>query len=240
MAFSASRADIPAHLSLVIHTCLDGQSCDCQVIGRSDEVKYLGLFLDSNLKLLAHINYLNKRLRKTIFLIRELSSILPRRSVMQIYYSLCQSLLLYGNLGWGGASKTALDPLNKTQKLILKIIFRLPRLYPTNQLYSETGVLTARQLYIQTAVVHFRKHFRQESVRQHHEHSTRHRSEPVVPRMNTRFGQRHYYYLGPKLFTQIPQEIKFLVSLSKFKKGVQNWIREMGVAEEEGALLAVV
>ena len=148
-------------------------------------------------------------------------------------------MLLYGNLGWGGASKTALDPLNKTQNLILKIIFRLPRLYPTNQLYLESGVLTARQLYIQTAIVYFRKHFRQDTIR-HHDHSTRHRSEPVLPRMNTRLGQRHYHYLGPKLFAQIPQEIKILVPLSKFKKGVQNWIHEMGVVGVEGALLAVV
>ena len=227
MAFSTSRLPDPARHSLFIHTCLDRQNCGCLPVNLSSKVKYLGIFLDSKLKWYHQITHLNKRLRKTIFLFKELSHLLDRRIVMQAYYSLCQSLLTYGNLGWGGTHKTLLDQLMKTQKLILKIIFHRPHLYSSTLLFRESGVLDIRQLYIKHSLIHFQTH-RQQALHRQHDHNTRNQSLNLHPRMNTSFGQRHYKFLAPKFHNDLPEEIRTLNSPSKFKKAVHRWIQDLG------------
>ena len=145
-------------------------------------------------------------------------------------------MLLYGNLGWGGTHKTTLDSLDKAQKLILKIIYHRHRLYPSSQLYSESGVLTVRQLYVKTTLIHFRQHFRQSNQRAH-TYETRMRSAPLPPRMRKRFGQRHFIFLAPKFYNTLPLDIQNQIQASKFKKAIHRWILEIGIEGTELLLL---
>ena len=213
--------------SLIIHTCNDPLLCSCTAIPLSDTVKYLGILLDSKLSWKNHIFHLKKKLRKYVYLFKELSHLLDRKCVLQAYFSLCQSILLYGNLGWGGTHKTTLQGLMTTQKLILKIILNKPRRYPSSELFSEAGVLDARQLYVKSVLVHFKQHPEQAHLRTH-DHNTRARSLCLPPRMNKRFGQRHYVFLGSKFNNALPLEIKIINSISKFKKSVHGWLRGLG------------
>ena len=224
--FSASRAAVPPHLQLIIHTCQNRGSCVCLTLEIPEKIKYLGIYLDPLLRWDEHTCYLNKKLRKTIYLFKELSHLLPRSSLLQAYYSLCQSQLLYGNLGWGGSTKTQLDKLNKTQKLILRIIHHKPPRYSSSLLYAESGVLDVRKLYVKTSLTHFRQHPEQFE-RRNYEYNTRMRSYLLPPRMHRSFGQRHYIFLAPKFFNLLPDNVKSTFPLTKFKKSVHEWIREM-------------
>ena len=229
MCFSASQRSAPDHHHshpLKIHSC-DQQDCNCPSIRRVDTVRYLGIILDSHLRWDAHISYLVNKIRKTIYIFREISNILDRQCVLMAYYSLVQSLLSYGSLGWGGACRTYIDRLIKVQKIILRIIFHRPRLYPSITLYREAGVLDVRQLYIKTTILHFRAHIRQAQTRAH-DYRTRHASLILHPRMRKKFGHRHFIFLAPKFFNSLPEEIKSTNPFSKFKKSVHNWIKETG------------
>ena len=239
MAFSISPTDYPLLHPLFIHACRDGRCCDCQPIRVSDRVRYLGIFLDAKLNWTYHLEFINKRLRKTIHIFKELSHILDNRSTWQAYYSLCQSLILYGIIGWGGTSTTLLDKLRTTQRLILKIILRRPRLYPTAQLFAEAKVLDVRQLYVKTALIHFKRN-PQDMQRRTHGYPTRTRTSVLPPRMKKRFGQRHYLFLAPKFFNLVPDDIKIIVNNSKFKKKIHEWLLEKGGPEVERMLTVQV
>lgn len=48
---------------------------------------------------------------------------------------------------WGSAAISHLKPLQVLQNRVLKSINSLPSLYPTNELYSLTGILPIKGLY---------------------------------------------------------------------------------------------
>ena len=239
MAFSISPVDIAQLRPLYIHTCEDRSDCQCLPLTICNRVKYLGIFLDSKLNWEHHLTHIKKKLRKTVYLFKELTQIFDRNVVWRAYFSLCQSLLLYGIIGWGGPTSTFLDKLRTTQKLILKIILKRPRLYPTDQLFAEARVLDIRQLYVKTVLLHYKRHPR-DMRRRTHGYETRARSAVLPPRMKKRFGQRHYVFLAPKFFNLIPDHIKIENNHSKFKKLIHDWLRQKGIAEVEQMLSITV
>ena len=110
-----------------------------------------------------------------------------------------------------------------------------PRLYPTIQLYAESNVLDTRQLYIKSSLIQFRKH-PQHALHHLHHHETRTRSAPVIPRMNKSFGQRHFTFLASKFYNSLPNDIKILQPLSKFKTAVHRWVSDLGIEASEQLL----
>ena len=67
-------------------------------------------------------------------------------------FALTQSLIEYGIVAWGGAVKTIITSIRIAQNMILKIIYKKPRLTPNILLNIETLTLTVKQLY-------FKNHF---------------------------------------------------------------------------------
>ena len=117
-------------------------------ISRSDSVKYLGVHIDSNLKWKEHVNQLTKKLRKSIYKFITLRPILNVDLMKTIYHAVFESHLRYGIVAWGSAFKNELEKLTLIQRRVLKIIYRRPRLYPTDMLYNEANVLNVSHTYL--------------------------------------------------------------------------------------------
>jgi len=67
-------------------------------------IRFLGVFLDSNLKWSTHIDELSKRLSVAIYVIRRLKSVSTHLTAKTAYFSNFHSLMSYGILLWGTAS----------------------------------------------------------------------------------------------------------------------------------------
>lgn len=65
-----------------------------------------------------------------------------------IYYSLAQSQLSFGILGWGAAYDNEMKKVEVAQNYILKIIYRKPPTIPCEELYSLSVVMNIRQIYV--------------------------------------------------------------------------------------------
>lgn len=52
-----------------------------------------------------------------------------------VYYALVQSILVYGIAFWGSAYQTHVNKLDTTLNALLKYIFNMPRLFPTNAVW---------------------------------------------------------------------------------------------------------
>ena len=135
--------------SLKLHTCGDilSNNCDCGSIEKVDKYKYLGVVFNSSMNWSAHVDYLKPKLRKFIFVFRQLNDILNLIELKLCYYAYCQSLLMGGIIAWGGGYRSILEPLNVIQKSILKSALGKGRRYPTDALFIEFNVLNLRQLY---------------------------------------------------------------------------------------------
>ena len=104
----------------------------------------------------------------------------------------------------------------KTQQQILRIINFKPKLFRSEKLFTEYGVLSIRQHYIQKCIIYTNTHLQLQNTIDH-KHDTRIRNTHfLVPRMKKSIGQRQVSYQGPKLYNLLPLEIK--IEKSNFKK----------------------
>lgn len=104
-----------------------------------------------------------------------------------------------------------------SQRKFLRMIILRDLRYPNDLVYGETNTLDLRGLYcIQLGI---RQHInRRELVNPSHSYSTRHKNRYVIPLMKKTIGQKSYDYLAPKLYNFLPDSLKMVTSIHKFKK----------------------
>src|SRR5436190_16040064 len=109
---------------------------------------------DSRLTWAPHVQYINSKLRKCIYMFSILSRVLNPEQIKAVYYAYVQSILQYGMICWGGTYSTTIQPLIITQKSILKAALKKPLRYSTNLLFQDFTVLDVRQLFIKVLLCH--------------------------------------------------------------------------------------
>jgi len=95
--------------------------CDCK-LERLDSTKFLGMIIDKNLSWQPHIVQLTSKLRKGIFIIKQLAQTVSYSLLLKSYYAFVNSHLSYGALLWGGASKERINWLFVLQKCAIRIL----------------------------------------------------------------------------------------------------------------------
>ena len=75
---------------------------DCSHIKYKTEENFLGLIIDNQCKFDNHVDYICKKLSKSVGIIYKLRDFVPHRTLINLYYSLVYPYLLYANLIWGG------------------------------------------------------------------------------------------------------------------------------------------
>lgn len=238
VCFSPNLQGQPVNDLIKIHTCSDDDGCACQVIERKSSLKYLGVIVDCFLRWDEHIGVLCRRIRKTIFTFKELRTVLDLKTLKTVYYSLVQSLLTYGIIGWGGTNCSHIDPLMKVQKLVLKVINGKPSRYPSEQLFADFQVMDVRQLYVKEILS--RMHRNKSRLRTRvHQYSTRNRHLLLPQLAKKSLYQRHFCHLGPKLYNLLPTTITQL-GTALFNKEIQKWIISAGRGNIETMLSSTV
>ena len=84
--------------------------------------KYLGVSIDSKLNYNFHIKAVELKLSRAVGIIAELKSFLPQNVLLQLYYALVHSHLLYGLSVWGSTHPSYLAKLSTLQNKAIKIV----------------------------------------------------------------------------------------------------------------------
>lgn len=193
-------------------------------IQSSDSVKYLGVIIDKNIRWSLHIGNIVKKLRGLLPKFRLLKDYLDRNHLMTLYFSLVQSHLAYGIVGWGGAYNNVLKNLEVIQRRFLKIIFEKKRAYSSDLLYAEARALDIRQLFCYIVLIRQFKYKDNVTYLQHC-HNTRQREVLCrTRRCSKTIGQRNFSYIEQKLFNILPNNIKAVISRNSYRKKVRNWL----------------
>jgi hypothetical protein len=235
VCFSINKRTTPGPDStkIVYHRCRGTEvlqrGCSCQSLERRDVVSYLGVAVDENLCWRQHVIGLTKRIRKLIYIFRQLRSVVPVEQLRMVYYALCYSLVGYAIMGWGGAARTILDPLYIAQKLVIKVAYGLSYMHPTLSLFRETQLLSVRQVFIHKIVMNEVENGIEGRTRSREGVSTRGQTADV-PRCRTTFCQRFPNYLGPKLYNTVKNGIGNGIMRGR---SVKEFLQERGVAESE-------
>lgn len=192
-------------------------------INRARHIKYLGITIDDTMKWNIHIQNIIKSLRPILYKIKFLNRYLDLPVMKTIYYSLVESRLNYGILGWGGAASCHLLELEILQKRFLKIIFKRDMLYSTNLLYQEAQILDIGQLYY-TQLVYFQYKYKRHDYLDHL-HNTRNKAKKLLKTELTHktIGHRSHLYSASRAYNMLPESIRRAEYFKKFKKLIRSF-----------------
>ncbi|KAG7295150.1 hypothetical protein JYU34_022109 [Plutella xylostella] len=243
MTFSIRKPRvINPSFKILAHTCFNRpttQGCDCPNIDQVNEIKYLGVIIDSKLTFKSHIAALTVRVRRLMAIFGTLRHIADPRLLKMVYYTLCQSILTYCITSWGGTCKTFLLPLERAQRAILKVSTFKPIRFPTAKIHKECGILTVRQLFIMNSIlrIHSTTVFPSSTIS-----CSSRRSYAVVSTdfYKTSFAKRFEFYLGGYLYN-LANKLHSIHTLNRYevKSILFKWLLPLNYVESENLLISV-
>lgn len=235
-------------LNLRIHTCDDytsGTSCNCPTIQQVTNIKYLGVIIDQRLSWYPQLENIMSRVRKLIWIFKELRYVVPRRInvdkdknnekhrnlLNEIYVSLVQSVLIYCIPVWGGATKSSFLELERAQRAILKVMYFKKRIFSTENLYKLCNLLSVRQLYILLIILKMHKEtpYDPKILKKRKKYCI-----VNVPRTKTEFASRQYTKRSAFLYNKINKYI-YIHDKKKFecKKLLTSWLHNLNYNDTE-------
>ena len=112
----------------------------------TQSIKFLGIHIDKNLNWSAHIDFVATKLSSVLYLLKSLVSEVPSHYVRSAYFSYFQSVVSYGLVIWGNASK--INDILLLQKKAIRILTGSSYTAHCRPLFVATKILTVINLYI--------------------------------------------------------------------------------------------
>lgn len=202
-----------------------------QELENKDCVKYLGIFIDSNLNWKNHVRYICSKLRRNIGLLSKIRYFINLNTLITLYYALIYPFLIYGIIAWGSASPTNLNALFILQKKALRIITFSKFDEHSSPLFRKTKIIKLTDLitfhinvfmykfHNKALPPAFESFFKQ--VNKIHNYNTRHSSKSSysLPLVRTNYGLFSIKYQGPKIWNSLDEQLRQF-SLTKFKRSL--------------------
>lgn len=208
-----------------------------EVIEVVNEVKYLGIILDNNLKFDNHVKYICKKVKPNINCFRFIRRDLSCHTAKLYMHAMIFSHLSYCITSWSQASPSKLKPIFSIYKQTIKIMDRKP------MKWHHCDVLTKHQLmgfdsfidfnYIKLVYKCLNNHVspmfselvsrRQSSQRANTRATVR--GDCLVPKCKTSFGQSAFSVKGPKLWNALPTNLKLETDGNAFNRGLKQWLK---------------
>ena len=191
-----------------------------------DEMKYLGVYIDSALTWNSHINYLSKILSRSAGIFSKLRYYVDRATILKTYHSLFNSHLQYGILCWGATSAENINRIQVLQNKAIRNITKAPMFSRLDNHYLNLRLLKVQDLFKLEVIKFMHNHHNSispdyfvnffQKVNRSHAHSTRasNSEKYVIKACRTSKGQRSIKYSGPKFWNDLPN---YLINLSKNK-----------------------
>ena len=196
-------------------------------ISREDSLKYLGVLLDNTLRWKPHVQRVKTQLSRACGILSKLKHYTTLPVLKVVYNSLIHPYRIYSILNWGRASNATIQPLTKLQNKAIKII------NPTNtgsleEHFQHLNILCLPKLY-SFSVGKFMHSYHNKLLPNHfdeyfvplssiHYHSTRLATSKnlFLPRVNSSSGICSLKFIGPKVWSSIPDDIKFSTTFTQW------------------------
>lgn len=226
LPFCMNSKQLPEEQYLTIHESTNCQEpCACPTIDIVENMKYLGLEIDCFLKWDKHIDALTKRLRRYIYPFLTLRNFLSLNLLKEVYHALVQSAIEYGICAYGRADKNTLHKLEVVQKSLLKIIYWKTRRFSTSELFKQLSILNVEKLFTKNICTYI--HRNRKDLVKYTEHKYKLRTRNLqFDRYKTSKGQKSIKFLGLKQYDQIPENIKIITDIGKFKLELKNSLKK--------------
>jgi len=185
-------------------------------------VKFLGVVVDSKLSWEPHIVYVNSKLSRVVYLLKNLKNYIPENYVRSAYFAFFQSIMSYGILVWGNSAHIS-DTLI-IQKKIIRILSDADRLAHCKPLFIKLKIMTVINLYIYTVLCFTKQHLHEFRYRKDfHPYITRNSNQIQIPYCRLTKTLKSYEILGLRIYNRLPSNITSLNG-NAFKNRQYNWL----------------
>ncbi|KAJ8038193.1 hypothetical protein HOLleu_19201 [Holothuria leucospilota] len=200
----------------------------------SDKIKFLGVYLDSNLSWVNHINNICTKVSKTIGVLYRINSYVPSHIMKVLYDSLIYSQISYCNIVWGNTYPTYLNRIYLLQKKAIRLITNSNYCASTNRLFFHLKTLNIFDVYRYQVSIFMYKYVNESLPivfdnyfnlnRDYHHYPTRKSDNFHVSRFCTQAFNRSLYVMGPKFWNNLNNDIKNSKSLGIFCRNLKKHI----------------
>ncbi|KAL1446166.1 hypothetical protein WDU94_008919, partial [Cyamophila willieti] len=195
---------------------------------RLTKIRYLGILIDQHLKWTDHILQLKSKLRHLMYVFNNLKRVCSKALLREIYFAMVQSLTQYCIVAWGGAYSNLMTPLTRTLNILLRIILDKDRYFHSDELYRIFDVPTIQDIYIfKTCTFSIKKQNMWTPGQTHY--NTRQLGQMITKTTNRSLTQRHFSYVGSKVFNCIPEEIWQpieMTSVTCIRNRIREWLKK--------------
>ena len=185
---------------------------------KCDSSKFLGVIVDDKLKLKNHVDYISKKISKSIGIIYKLSQLkMPLKVLKQLYYNLVYSYLNYNVCCYASTYESHLTKLYLLQKKAIRIINNASFLEHTDPLFFSNGILKVQDIHkLNVGLYMYENHTSVQFIRPH-DYSTRGHDDLRPQSARLTLTQNSISVVGPNIWNSIPEEIRNSPSRNSFK-----------------------
>ena len=203
-----------------------------------DNIKYLGMYLDTHLSWDVHIKQLSLKLSRANGILSKLRHFASVETCLQLYYAIFHSQLTYGCILWGLSSKSNIEIISKLQKKCIIIMTSSDFNSHTNQLFIDLKLLKVNEIISSQQlklIYEFNNNLLPSDLNDLfrfntgiHKYPTRsaNREQLCIPMIRTtNYGIKSIIYSGLLLWNQLLRNKLFIdqpKSVSSFKVAVKN------------------
>ena len=193
-----------------------------------DEIKFLGVILDSHLTWDKHIFNIRNKISKSIGIINKTKRIVSQKTMLALYYSFVYPYLVYAIELWGSSSSQNLNILYKLQKKILRIMKNETYLAHTEPIFAFFKILNVHKLYryqLSLSMFRMERNLCPSSVKLMfndllivNEHVTRRQFMYNLPLFRLTICQKGFKYQGIVTWNFVLSKVDLKCSIHTFKK----------------------
>ena len=196
---------------------------------RCSTYKYLGIFLDEKLNWKRHINYVCEKLGRVCGYFAKLRHCVNTETMKMAYNALVSSRLTYCNLVWGDACDSVLQPLKTMLNRIVRIICFAPfHANNVEQFYEHLKLLNLQQIHMiekakfmfkiknRKLPVKFQNYFHEAGANHSYNLRSVTNQNYGLHIAHSNYGLRMIHFTGPRLWNEIPLQIKSCNTIKLF------------------------
>jgi hypothetical protein len=200
-----------------------------EIVERVEAFKYLGLWIDEELKFTKHIAHVKSKILPMTFAIKRIRPYISENTARQLYFAHIQSHLSYMNPFWNVAHNTLIQPLAVAQRKCLRFIFNKYSYSPSRELFSQQILpLTVMNDYnlilFAFKITHnlLRNNVELRLVSDIHRYPTRQQTHFYVENFQTSFGLANFFTRGLIAYNNLDRSLKRIHTIARFKNELRN------------------
>ena len=217
-------------------TLIDGIILNGTILEQVTQSPFLGIIVDDILSWKPHIQATTRKLAKCIGMLYKINKKFSKTIMLQLYNSFVLPYIQYGITLWGASPKTSLESIFVLQKKALKIALSLPRRTSTQQLFHDSRACPLHDQYkLSVSIFMFKlkqsllptcfNHYFQTNS-DLHSHRTRSAGFYRLPLYSTNYCQQSILFQGPKIWSNLPLDIRQSDSVNSFKRKMKVYLAD--------------